>query len=41
MSPPDAILNDPVTEEEWQDAVRIAKTVLYWATLEIQNHPQC
>lgn len=31
--------DDPVTEEEWQEAIRIAKTVLDWATLEIQNHP--
>jgi len=33
--------DDPVTEEEWQEAVRIAKTVLDWATLEILNAPEC
>ena len=33
--------DDPVTEEEWQEAVHIAKTVLDWATLEIQNNPKC
>jgi HEPN domain-containing protein len=32
--------DDPVTEEEWQMAVRIAKTVLDWDTLEIRNTPE-
>ena len=27
--------DEPVTEAEWQEAVRIAKTVLDWATSEI------
>jgi hypothetical protein len=31
----------PPDKMEWQQAVRIAKTVLDWATLEIQNTPQC
>ncbi len=29
--------DEPVTEEEWQQAVRIAKTVLDWATSIIAN----
>jgi len=29
--------DDPVTETEWREAVRIAKTVLDWATSIIAN----
>ena len=29
--------DDPVTEEEWKEAIRTAKTVLNWATSEITS----